>query len=339
MDRETAALQKVADFPSKEVVLGGHVFKIHGIAPDDQYFASIHSNYESEFCELASRLIPPDYICLDVGANIGIKSLFLSRHCPLGRVVAIEPAPIVARCLEVNVAANRAANILIEQTVIGDMVGTVRFEVASAWSHVSESGVEVPSVTLEAIVERLALPRVDFVKIDVEGYELPAMRSSLDMFNRFESLVLVELNALTQLCVTNTNPRDFIDWILDNFTHVFAVRKGASDGNLLEPIGKKEGIALLFRNMVRDGCATDLLITNSERRLAATSAHLEQRLKASESRYSDLGAELSAAKAELSAAKSELDSMHSRLESLQKSASWSVTAPLRWLRDILPIRK
>ena len=172
------------------------------------------------------------------------------------------------------------------------------------------------------------------------------MRSSLGMINRFESLVLVELNSLTQLCVTNTNPRDFIDWILASFTHVFALQKGGSEGNLLQPIGKGEGIALLFRNMIRDGCVTDLLVTNSERRLAPTSAHLEQQLKASASRYTELQAELSATKAELSLAKDELSAakaelmlMRSRLESLQKSASWNVTAPLRWLRDNLPIGK
>jgi len=339
MDKETAEPQKSADFPSKEVVLGGYPLKIYGIAPDDQYFTSIQSNYEDEFCELAVRLIPPDYVCLDVGANLGIKSLFLSRHCPLGRVVAIEPAPMVARCLEANVVANHAENVLIEQTAVGEMIGTVRFEEASAWSRVSENGVEIPITTLEEIVERLALPRVDFIKIDVEGSELSAMRSSLGMINRFESLVLVELNALTQLCVTNTNPRDFIDWILASFTHVFALRKAGFEGNLLEPISKKEAIALLFRNMIRDGCVTDLLVTNSERRLAPTAAHLEQQLKASESRYAGLRAELSAAKAELSAANAELTSIRSKLESLQKSASWNVTAPFRWLRDNLPIGK
>ena len=57
----------------------------------------------------------------------------------------------------------------------------------------------MPMTTLEEIVSRHQLTRVDFIKLDVEGSEFSIMRSSLDLINRFESLVLVELNALTQL--------------------------------------------------------------------------------------------------------------------------------------------
>jgi FkbM family methyltransferase len=213
-------------------------------------------------------------------------------------VIAIEASPTVARCLEVNIAVNGATNVLIEQTAAGNMRGSVRFHDASAWSHVSQSGVEVPITTLEEIVARLNLPRVDFIKIDVEGSELSIMRSSLDLIDRFESLVLVELNSLAQLCTSNTNPRDFIDWVLASFSHVFALNRSGSE-NLLEPIAKTDWQGLLYRNMVRDGCVTDLLVTNAPRRLIPSAAYLEEQLKASTARYASLQAELNATKVEL----------------------------------------
>jgi FkbM family methyltransferase len=173
---------KMGSSSIKEILLGGYRLKLRGIAANDAYFASITSDFESEFCSLCNRLVLPDYVCIDVGANIGVKSFFLSRHCPRGQVIAIEAAPTVVQCLETNIAANNATNIRLEKTAVGDRKGSVRFAEGSAWSHVSESGgSEVPITTLAEIVERLNLPRVDFIKIDVEGSEFSVMRSSLEL--------------------------------------------------------------------------------------------------------------------------------------------------------------
>jgi FkbM family methyltransferase len=353
MEFAMAAAHGVHNFPSKEVLLGGHPFKLYGIRADDDYFAAISPNLDIEFYALCRRLVPEHYVCLDVGANIGIKSLFLSRHCPVGRVIAIEPAPTVARCLEANITENGATQVWMEETAVGDTRGSVRLQDASAWGHISQDGVEVPITTLEEIVGRLGLPRVDFIKIDTEGSELSIMRSSLDLINRFESLVLVELNSWTQLAIANTNPRDFIDWILANFSHVFVLRRNYSDGHLLEPIAKKDGLALLHRNLVRDGCVTDLLVTNADWRLAPSSACIEEPLKSSTGQRTVhyLGrdatiderdtaiAERDRARAERDAAIVDRDAARAESDTLRESKSWRVTAPFRWLRQRLPISK
>ena len=357
--------REMNSYPSKEVILNGQRLEIHGLTNDDGYFALIDSNFETEFCELCNRLILPDYVCIDVGANIGIKSLVLSRHCRDGRIIAIEPAPTVIRCLESNISANGAKNILVEQTVVGERQALVGFEEHSAWGHLSEDGAQMPMTTLEEIVSRHQLPRVDFIKLDVEGSEFSIMRSSLDLINRFDSLVLVELNALTQLVWGKTNPLDFIDWVLANFSNVLALRPRGSSGDLLEPITSAR--ALLHRNMVHDGCVTDLLVTNCAQRLVPSATYLEQQLKASTTREADLHRALNAARdrcdavaaelttarakcdavtAELNAVRANCDAVIAKLQTaraqrdtLLESASWRVTAPLRWLRDRMPIRK
>jgi FkbM family methyltransferase len=340
--------------PIKEILLGGHPLKIRGVSVDDGYFASITSDFEPEFCSLCSRLVLPDYVCIDAGANIGVKSLFLSRHCNRGQVVAIEAAPTVVQCLEANIAANNATNIRVEKTAVGDRKGSVSFTESSAWGHVSQNGSEVPITTLAEIVERLELPRVDFIKIDVEGSEFPIMRSSLDLINRFECLVLVELNSWAQLAIANVNPREFIDWLLVSFSHVFILRRGGSTGNLLEPV--TNGLGLLHRNLVTDGCVTDLLLTNAERRLRPSPDFLETQLKASTARCASLHAELNAVRGECEAAKAEcnaarnerdgwkaecdgtiaqLNATRAKVNSLTNSWSWRVTTPFRWIRDHL----
>jgi hypothetical protein len=59
--------------PGKDIVLGGHPFKFHGRSVDDDYFAPITSNFESEFCSLCSRLVLPDYFCIDVGTKSALS--------------------------------------------------------------------------------------------------------------------------------------------------------------------------------------------------------------------------------------------------------------------------
>jgi FkbM family methyltransferase len=372
-----SACEQMDSNPIKEILLGGHPLKIRGVSADDGYFASITSDFEPEFCSLCSRLVLPDYVCIDVGANIGVKSLFLSRHCHRGQVVAIEAAPTVVQCLEANIAANNATNIRVEKTAVGDRKGSVSFTENSAWGHVSQNGSEVPITTLAEIVQRLGLPRVDFIKIDVEGSEFSIMRSSLELINRFECLVLVELNSWAQLAVANVNPREFIDWLLVSFSHVFILRR--STGDLLEPV--TNGLALLHRNLVTDGCVTDLLLTNAERRLRPSPDFLGTQLKASTARCASLYAELNevrgdceaakaecnaarnerdgwkaeceAAKAECNAARNErdgwkaeceaaiaqLNATQAKVKALSNSWSWRVTTPFRWIRDHLPKTK
>lgn len=359
-----------ADFPSKPVTFGGHSFLLHGINSEDGYWRAIDNDLDLEFLNLSRRLILPDYNCLDVGANIGTKSLFLSRHCHDGKVISIEAGPRVADCLAANVAANAAFNVSIERTAIGDHIGKARFVEISAWGHLQADGesqqntLEVPITTLDEIVARHDLSSVDFIKIDTEGAEFSILKSSLQLINRFESLVLVEFNAYALTALANVNPRGFVDWLLNNFTYVFAVNRGGT-GDLLRRYSKNEAIALLHRNLVEDRCVTDILITNAEGRLRPSLSWMEgqvssltlelarvsgelARISAERDQLTAERAQLTAEKAqlmgdtlelarvsgELARASADRAELTAELEALVNSRSWRLTRPLRRLREL-----
>lgn len=98
-----------------------------------------------------------------------------------------------------------------------DMMAPLTFDEVSAWGHQGKNGVTVEAMTLETLVVRNNLDRVDFIKLDVEGGEFPVLKSSLDLINRFETLVHVELNSLTLLVWGNTNPREFVQCTSESF--------------------------------------------------------------------------------------------------------------------------
>jgi FkbM family methyltransferase len=280
-------------FTSKPITLDNHKLLLSGISTDDTYWKAIGDNFEPEFQRFCRRLIRPDYVCLDVGANIGVKSLFLSRHCPQGRVIAVEAGKLVADCLAANIANNGCSNVVSHHAAAAGHDGTLTFHEFSAWGRQGASGVEVEALTLETLVARHQLTRLDFIKIDVEGGEFPILESSLALINRFQSLVFVEINSFTLLAFGNTNPREFLRWIGANFSHVYALNRGDPTHEMLTPVVSSDDcIGILHRNLVSDGCITDLVMSNAAHRFTPAPAHLEQQISAHLAELTQLRADL-----------------------------------------------
>ena len=253
--------------PRKAVKLERYKFVIHGLSEEDYYFDNVRDNFEPQFQMFCQQFVSEDAVCVDVGANIGIKSLYLSRHARKGRVVAIEAGPNVFKCLEMNVAANHASNIQCVQAAVGDRIGSVRFSESSAYGHIASEGIEVPMLTLQEIANRTSLPRADFIKMDVEGFEFPILRSAYDFINESRALVLFEFNSWCQLAFADINPKEFLTWIFDHFAYVGILRDHRSGNRLIEEVRKDQLLYVLHDNLVATRCVSDLIVTNATERL------------------------------------------------------------------------
>jgi FkbM family methyltransferase len=131
-------------------------------------------------------------IVLDCGANIGMfVRKALSRGA--GLVVAIEPAPSTLDALRRNFDAEiRAKRVIVYPKGVWDrdteMDLTINETNEGGDSVVlGDSGpkVRVPLTTIDKIVAELNLPRVDFIKMDIEGAEKPAIRGAKNTIQRF----------------------------------------------------------------------------------------------------------------------------------------------------------
>jgi FkbM family methyltransferase len=354
--------------PVKSVRIGSQLFEIAGISSTDPYFDSIGGGFEPEFDHICNDFVRDDYVCVDLGANIGMKSLLLPQYLPDGCVVAIEAAPKIAALLEQNIARSGRRNIKIVKTAIGDRDGSVRFKEASAYGHISSDGEEVPVRKLDSVVAELRLERLDFVKIDVEGYEFPILRSSTDLLNRHQSLVLFEFNSWCQIALHDMNPKEFAGWIFDHFMHVFMIRRNAGE-NYLERLPRDGMLHFLHTNLVYDNVVTDLLVTNYERRLMPANrirADLLAMRAERDASLTDLGAvraerdaaladlgatraerdaalaylgatrtERDAALVDVGAARAERDAALAELADMRQSSSWKLTVPLRALSSAI----
>jgi FkbM family methyltransferase len=121
---------------------------------------------------------------LDLGANIGLASLWFRAHNQSARIVAVEADPRTFAKLARNVAHD--SRIEPVHAAIADHGGGVALlSSADSWNSAvapaagTEHVVEVPSTTMDDLVSRLALHPLDVVKIDIEGMEWTILPSSL----------------------------------------------------------------------------------------------------------------------------------------------------------------
>jgi FkbM family methyltransferase len=150
---------------------------------------AVYPRVEPELARLASYA-PLGGTAVDVGAWYGPWTRGLRRVAD--RVVALEPAADLARRI-----AAAYPDVRVVQAAASDHVGTAMLYLPDGGPGVGTSSVEhgagravsVPRVT----VDSLELTDVRFVKIDVEGHELPALRGAEQTVRRDAPLLLIEV--------------------------------------------------------------------------------------------------------------------------------------------------
>lgn len=143
--------------------------------------------------ELVRRLLRPGMRAVDVGANIGYYLLLIeSRIGPGGTVACFEPEPDNLRELERNVRANRLENVRLFPTAVGAEDGSVamRTGINAAVAGAEGGDFSVPLVRLDTALDG----PVDFVKIDVEGYEGQVLAGARRLLREHRPVLLVEIH-------------------------------------------------------------------------------------------------------------------------------------------------
>lgn len=123
-------------------------------------------------------------IVVDVGAYIGLYTCMAAEMVgSTGRVIAFEPDPANRRQLLDNVALNEFGNVTVVGSALSDKAGSGELYLKHHGTVSSLIGngdcVRVEIDTLDISLERIGARRVDIIKIDVEGHELPVLRGAV----------------------------------------------------------------------------------------------------------------------------------------------------------------
>lgn len=159
---------------------------------------------ETEYVYHLPQLVRAGDTCIDIGANLGYYARTISRLAgPAGRVYAVEPVAPIRKVLSRNL--RRCGNTEILPFALGAAAGPIRMGNDSARENgyfgtgrnfVNEGGgrsdVEFTAEMRRGSELFARLPRLDFIKCDIEGYELVVMREMRPLLERFRPTVLIE---------------------------------------------------------------------------------------------------------------------------------------------------
>ena len=145
-----------------------------------------------------ASLLRPDMVVVDIGANIGIHSLYAARAVGEGgRIYSFEPTPRTFAVLRKNLELNGARCVEAFPWAVLDHAGEVALylrEGASGLNSLFPEGGTGKSISVNAVTLDDALPsheRVDVVKIDAEGAEPFILRGMKKIFARNPSLIVL----------------------------------------------------------------------------------------------------------------------------------------------------
>jgi FkbM family methyltransferase len=158
--------------------------------------------YEIDTVRLIRRLLKPGMIFFDVGTHVGQYTLLASESVgPSGEVHGFEPDPETYRWFASNVRRNRLANVHTNQLALAGQPGKLTLYLSAVTDIGSNSlrrprsfsgrEVEVEVVTLDGYIGSRRVPRVDVMKIDVEGAECEVLNGASTLLGREDRPVMI----------------------------------------------------------------------------------------------------------------------------------------------------
>lgn len=260
----------MASIIEKTIRLANRDVKLHGIGDGDPYLAHLSDGAEAPFTLFCQKYLRQDSVAIDVGANIGVTALILDSLLPSGKIIAIEAGPRLAKVLQVNLAENNAKNVSVIQAAVSDRDGSVNFFEASAYGFMCDDDVKdhpttrVPMTTVDNIVETHGLDRVDFIKIDVEGFEDRVLAGATKTIECFQPIIILEFNLWCLTAFSKVNALELAQALKKKFKFMGVLRSPPRYPELLTRIADHEVTRFVHDAIVNAGANYDLVVTSRD---------------------------------------------------------------------------
>ena len=177
-------------------------------------FVDLYGEWSELEVTLFRGILRPDSNVIEVGANIGMHSVPLSRIASKGQVICFEPQRIIHQILAANCALNNCINVHTEHMAVSDYNGEIEIPCSNydrAWNYGSFSIVEGYNTegkfAGEQWMEKVRVTRLDdhplasglealhLLKIDVEGVEVNVLDGAAELIKRHRPNLFVENNS------------------------------------------------------------------------------------------------------------------------------------------------
>jgi FkbM family methyltransferase len=190
-------------------------------------------NMTNDNVKMFYKFIDAGDICFDIGANRGEITYYLSQLVgQTGKVISFEPITKARFFLKDTIDKFHLTNVVICPRALSNKKDELQMIIPKlngvdvfALAHLPSKDIEpqecgyretVQVTTLDRIVEKLAIDRLDFIKIDVEGHEFAVLQGGEKTINKYLPVVYLEVWRTKQTEKEGQLSSDAIDWLREH---------------------------------------------------------------------------------------------------------------------------
>lgn len=182
--------------------------------------------YEPAVIRIIERYVKPGDTVIDIGARIGLHTFRMKKLAgPGGKVFAIEPDPETFARLRENARLNNH-DIVAENIAFSDKNGE-------------------KEITLDAYAERAGIGRLNFIKLDTDGWEYPIIRGGRQTIGKFKPVMVVEFNRNSLESGSLEPMVDLLESLGYAFFRERSLRRYPDKKSLIEEVFGKKNINVL----------------------------------------------------------------------------------------------
>jgi FkbM family methyltransferase len=211
------------DLTNKTVRVNGYNLSL---LPNDDGISTelaLFNTHEPLNTKLLAKNLKKGMVCFDIGANIGYYTLLESKIVgDEGKVIAIEPSPVNFAQLQKSIQNENANNVELYQMAGGDQNGTIKF-LLNSHSNLSRiilneeksnpEGiiVDVPVKKLDSFLDEFSIKKLDFIRMDVEGYEFNILEGMRNSIKKFRPMIQMEVHTFI---LGNKKTQNLLEWLM-----------------------------------------------------------------------------------------------------------------------------
>ena len=178
-----------------------------------------NGEYEPEETELIKKLVKPDDICIDGGANIGYFTILMAKQSKY--VMSFEPEPSNRELLQKNLEVNKIINVFNDYFALAEFTGDTYLylcDKSHGMHRIFRSKHCDKSIMINAVkfddIWAITHREINFVKLDLEGSELGALKGMITMLGECKPTILAEFHP-PSIQEYGANPKQIYDLLTE----------------------------------------------------------------------------------------------------------------------------
>jgi FkbM family methyltransferase len=244
--------------------------------PEDSISKHIQKGeeWEPHMLKFMSMFLKPDNTAIDMGACFGYHTLHMAKLCGKGTVYAFEPFDVAMKLLLENIKNNDLKNIICVDEAVGNYCG--KAYICNAYNdsniNIGDSfvnkqysdncivykgkeklklnGSVIECTTLDKF--RKFLPKaIDFIKIDIQGYELYALQSGVNTLMKDKPVIAIEVEEEC-LLMNGYDSKVLFDYIFSIGYDIFYLESDYPCDHVCVHKDKLEEFMTIFSPYVKD---------------------------------------------------------------------------------------